>query len=152
MGQWVEVGGETVRIGRRVLEEMGGVVMVAFLGEGAGFVGCEERETVFWGELGGSRGEGLAEVGGRPDIRGGGRSRPSTALRESWWAKSEACHHSRNLRAKMEVGRRILRLERRRRYAFVKRMRGLKMPFVWPGRVPGPAAFGGGSAARAIAW
>lgn len=45
---------------------------------------------------------------------GGGRSRPSAALRESWRAKSDACHHSRNLSAKMEVGRRILRLERRR--------------------------------------
>ena len=51
---------------------------------------------------------------GRPEIMGGGRSRLSAALRESWRAKSEACHHSRNLSAKMEVGRRIFRLDSNR--------------------------------------
>ena len=52
--------------------------------------------------------------GGRPEIVGGGRSSPSAALRVSCRAKSEACHHSRNFKAKMEVGRRILRLDRSR--------------------------------------
>lgn len=47
-------------------------------------------------------------------MRGGGRSRSSTVLRDSCLAKSEACHHSRNLRANIEVGRRILRLESNR--------------------------------------
>ena len=60
-------------------------------------------------------------------MMGGGRSRPSAALRESCRAKSEACHHSRNLSAKMEVGRRILRLERRRGRIAVAKVRGLKM-------------------------
>lgn len=50
----------------------------------------------------------------RPEITGGGRSSPSVALRLSCRAKSEACHHSRNFRAKMLVGRRNLRLDRRR--------------------------------------
>lgn len=47
-------------------------------------------------------------------MRGGGRLRPSAVLRDSCRAKSEACHHSRNLRANIEVGRRILRLESNR--------------------------------------
>ena len=64
---------------------------------------------------------------GRPDIIGGGRSNPSAALRVSCRAKSEACHHSRNLRAKMEVGRRILRLERRRGNMVVIKIRGWKI-------------------------
>lgn len=51
---------------------------------------------------------------GKPAVTGGGRSIPSAAFFDSWRAKSEACHHSRNLRAKMEVGRRILRLDSRR--------------------------------------
>lgn len=44
---------------------------------------------------------------GRPEMTGGGRSRPSAALAVSCLEKSEACHHSRNLRAKMDVGRRM---------------------------------------------
>lgn len=38
----------------------------------------------------------------------------AAVLADSCRAKSEACHHSRNLRKKMDVGRRILRLSRRR--------------------------------------
>lgn len=51
---------------------------------------------------------------GKPAVTGGGKSSPSAAFFDSWRAKSEACHHSRNLSAKMEVGRRILRLDSRR--------------------------------------
>lgn len=51
----------------------------------------EERETVFLvrerfcAELGGSELDGglFRGLGGRPDMRGGGRSRPSVALRDS---------------------------------------------------------------------
>lgn len=50
----------------------------------------------------------------RPEMTGGGSSSPSVALWLSCRAKSDACHHSRNLSAKMLVGRRNLRLERRR--------------------------------------
>ena len=57
---------------------------------------------------------------------GGGRSRPSAAFRDSCRAKSDACHHSRNLRAKIDVGRRILRLESNRGPIVIARVRGLK--------------------------
>lgn len=89
-------------------------------------VGCErgggdeveERETVFWDFVGGellfAEVQGNGDFSGRPEIMGGGSSRPSTAFRESWRAKSDACHHSRNLSANMEVGRRIRKLESKR--------------------------------------
>lgn len=67
-----------------------------------------------WEDLGFLEDRGGEDLVGSPEMIGGERSRPSAALRESWRAKSEACHHSRNLSAKMDVGRRILRLERRR--------------------------------------
>lgn len=82
--------------------------------------------------MGGRRG-----LEGRPEMRGGGSSRPSAAFLESWRAKSEACHHSRNLRANMEVGRRILRLDKSRGVIVEARTKGLKREFVWPGRAPG---------------
>lgn len=66
------------------------------------------------GEVGGKCEGDFCFCWGRPEIMGGGSSRPSIALRESWRAKSEACHHSRNLRANMDVGRRNLRLESKR--------------------------------------
>jgi len=59
-------------------------------------------------------------------MTGGGRSRPSAAFLESCRAKSEACHHSKNFRANIEVGRRILRLERRRGYMTDAKVTGLK--------------------------
>ena len=45
--------------------------------------------------------------GGSPVITGGGSSRPSFAFRDSWRAKSDACHHSKNLSANIDVGNRI---------------------------------------------
>ena len=122
------VGAGTVRMGRREVEDRGGEGCLAGVyDEGGCMVGAVglARETVFvegglddecveealdrfWGGAGG------AALLGRPEMMGGGRSRPSAALRESWRAKSEACHHSRNLSAKMEVGRRIFRLDSRR--------------------------------------
>lgn len=53
-------------------------------------------------------------MGGRPEMRGGGKSRPSAALRDNCREKSEACHHSRNLSANIEAGSRIFRLDKRR--------------------------------------
>lgn len=79
------------------------VVLLVFGSEFCNKAGCLDDDE-----------PGLEFWGGRPEIRGGGSSRPSAALRESWRAKSEACHHSRNFSAKIEVGRRTLRLERRR--------------------------------------
>lgn len=150
------VGKGTVRIGREVVIERGG----RDLGEIGGFVVMvggeeeeeeekEERETVFllavlaiWdGSVGlddaEEGGESFGFGDGRPETSGGGRLRPSAALRESCRAKSDACHHSRNLRAKMEVGRRSFKLARRRGYIIVARVMGLRREFVWPGRLPG---------------
>ena len=168
------VGGATVRMGRCVVDEMGregfgaGEVVVGLV-EGDGGEGWEmgveveeASETVLetvgncvvgeapWMLLGGN---GLDLDGaGSPDIMGGGRSSPSAAFRESCLAKSEACHHSRNLRAKMEVGRRILRLDKRRGRMVVAMVRGLKILLFWPGRAPGPEDEGaGGCIARAMA-
>ena len=136
MGQRVDVfgvGAGTVRIGREVSVEMGGWGLVVYaIGDGGGdrgetgcCCGCgcvcgadEERETVFAGRWLCGRGavcEGATFLAvGIPDMIGGGRSNPSAAFRDNCLAKSEACHHSRNLRAKIEVGRRRRRLDSKR--------------------------------------
>jgi len=150
------VGAGTVRMGRWVVVEVGGEDFGEGFwmglgleegtddGGGSGAVvveGGEERETVLGTVWAGGLvvlelvfrdegREGFDSVGGgRPDIMGGGSSSPSAALRESCRAKSEACHHSRNFRAKMEVGRRILRLERRRGMMSAVIVRGFKRLF-----------------------
>jgi hypothetical protein len=46
-----------------------------------------------------------SEGGIMPFVMGAGMSRVSVALRASWREKSLACHHSRNLSAKIEAGR-----------------------------------------------
>lgn len=129
----VAVGAGTVWIGRCVVEDMGGLGLVGLEGgveaEGGGDVDVwvcedgEERDTVLvvvdrcgddaaafgFSDLGNG-----GELVGRPEMTGGGMSRPSAAFLESWREKSDACHHSRNFKAKIEVGRSILRLARRR--------------------------------------
>ena len=96
-------GAVTVRMGRCDMLEMGGL-----------------KVAESWRIIDGFSGVGLSLADfaecllGRPEVVGGGSSRPSFARRESWRAKSELCHHSRNLSAKIEVGSRIFRLERRR--------------------------------------
>lgn len=60
---------------------------------------------------------------------GGGSSSPSLAFRASCRAKSLACHHSRNLSAKMLVGRRTRRLDRRRAHAVAARIFGFASAF-----------------------
>ena len=113
MGQMEDVeavGGGTVRMGRRDFASMGGLrFAVPAANDFSGSL-PEEPEVV---DVGFPDRDGFCGES-RPDTIGGGSSRPSAALRESWRAKSDACHHSRNFRAKMEVGRRIFRLERRR--------------------------------------
>ena len=80
---------------------------------------------------------------------GGGSSRLSAAFLESCRAKSEACHHSRNLRAKIEVGRRMRREDRSLGPTVRANVLGLKMELLWPGLA---AAVGDlCSVARAIA-
>ena len=129
----VGVGAGTVWIGRCVVEDIGGLGFGGFKGRVDVDVGgdddgwaCEdgeERETVLVvvdpcdDEAGAF---GFSDVGnggglsGRPEMTGGGKSRPSAAFLESWRAKSDACHHSRNFKANIDVGRSILRLERSR--------------------------------------
>ena len=126
------VGAGTVCIGSSDVEDIGGLDLTGLEGTvdadvggdiGSTDAGGEERETVLVvvdcrndeaGAFGFSElGKG-GDLEGRPVMIGGGRSRPSVAFLESCLAKSEACHHSRNLRANSEVGRRILRLDRSR--------------------------------------
>lgn len=100
-------GGGTVRMGRCEAEDMGGeyrwvvlegLVVEEFDGRLGGEVAEEEeRETVFlvmilfsgseagtvFGVLSADEDLDLEVLGGRPETRGGGSSRPSTALRES---------------------------------------------------------------------
>lgn len=87
-------GGVTVRIGSRDEAAIGG------------FGGTIEADNTFSASVDadGFGFENVVEVS--PDITGGGSSMPSVALRDSCRAKSDACHHSRNLSANIEVGRR----------------------------------------------
>lgn len=143
-------GGRTVKMGRWEVEEMGGVGLDAGAERGCGGSGAamaaaeegEERETVLLGRIVGFVGlffsgfvEGSGCEAGRPVTSGGERSSPSVTLRESWRAKSEAYHHSRNLRAKMEVGRRSLRAGRRREY-MAEKVAGFQMLVDCPRRRP----------------
>ena len=140
------------------MEEMGGVRLVRSL---VSFRWTwtveEERDTVFVNFLDGEADWDnfdlslLAIEGGKPDTIGGGRSKPSVAFLDNCRAKSEACHHSRNFRAKIEVGRSSFKLERRRGYTSVAKLLGLKMLDPWPGRARGFVGLGvGGCSARAM--
>ena len=75
--------------------------------------------------------------GGMPDTTGAGRSRASVALRASCREKSLACHHSRNLSAKMDAGRRSFNERRNCGY----RTCGLNQ--LRPGRPARPVVLGG---------
>ena len=94
-----EGGVGTVRIGRRVVEDMTGSMRGCFSDD-------EDVGRAFW------EASRLTEIsfedGGKEGSIGGGNSMFSAALRDNWRAKSEACHHSRNLSAKILVGSRIL--------------------------------------------
>ena len=125
-------GAGTVWIGRSVVEDMGGLGFESFEGRvdvdvgGDDFWVCgegEERDTVLVvadrcdddaGAFGFSDVGNGGGLSGRPEMTGGGKLRPSAAFLESCRAKSDACHHSRNFKAKIAVGRSILRLERSR--------------------------------------
>lgn len=86
---------------------------------------------------------------GIPEMVGAGNSSPSAALRDSCLAKSDACHHSKNLRAKIEVGRRILRLESKRGYTVCVNVLGLNSDCEVDGFAPGKV--GAGAVAEAMA-
>lgn len=83
-----------------------------------------------------------------PEVTGGGKSSASAALRASWCEKSLACHHSRNFRANMEVGRKIFSDPRRCGYMFCG-LRKLNAP---RGLALGASSFAlGGCVASSIA-
>ena len=89
-----------------------------------------------------------------PATIGGGKFKFSVAFLESCVAKSEACHHSRNLSAKIEVGSRSRSAESSFGMTTVAIATGLNM--LVPAAVLCPAALapeeGGGVIACAIAW
>jgi len=111
-------GSGTVRIGRSEVLEIGGDV----LRDSGAF--CGEVEDVFL-----SLPEGsliFTPKRDNPETIGGGNSKPSEAFLESWRAKSEACHHSRNLRKNMLVGSSTFKLLSSLGYSTAARYRGLK--------------------------
>lgn len=99
--------GDTVRMGSCVVADMGALRCEDVL---------EPRDCGF--DVAGAEGVDCCLVAERdlgiPETIGGGRSNPSVAFLVSCRAKSEACHHSRNFRAKMEAGRRNRNEERAR--------------------------------------
>ena len=104
MGHKSESPGEgTVNIGRSDVDDIDGFSISRLLGSfsfaalvaGAFFL-C-------------AAGPNLADRDERPEITGGGNSMPSAAFFDNCLAKSDACHHSRNFRAKILVGKRIFK-------------------------------------------
>jgi len=61
-----------------------------------------------------SGGPGLTDSEGKPEMTGGGNSIPSAAFFDNCLAKSDACHHSKNLSAKILVGSKIFKLPSKR--------------------------------------
>lgn len=99
IGHKCEEGGEgTVRIGSKEVDDMIGSM-------------CDDLSDVdvycpFSKAAAFCAANCLAD-GGSEGRMGGGSSMFSAAFLDSWRAKSEACHHSRNLSAKILVGNRI---------------------------------------------
>lgn len=127
MGQNCDEGGEgTVSMGRRVEEDIGGSMRCGLSVRADG--SYIFSETCFWLE------SICFAVGGNEGRMGGGRSMFSAAFLDNWRAKSDACHHSRNLRANMLVGKRILRELNSRGCTVRARFRGEKSEPRSPGR------------------
>jgi len=112
IGQFEEaVGGATVKIGRFVVAETGGFIF--------SFSSCSFSSSFAWSfsspEVANVTPDfcAVAVDGtgfGMPVIVGAGNSNPSAAFLLNCLAKSLACHHSRNLSAKIDVGSKIFRL------------------------------------------
>ena len=130
------VGFGTVNMGRYVVDEIGAG---AFFSSVAAFSAdfFSESATAF-----------LRVPLIRPEIIGGGSSRPSAAFRDSCLAKSDACHHSRNFSANIDVGSKNRREDRSLGPTTCVIVLALNMLFDWPGRA---AATGFGAVAAAIA-
>lgn len=111
----LETGG-TVKMGRFVVAETGGLDFCLSSFTSVASLSRSFSSSVVANVTPDLEGvvEAAAGVFGIPEMVGAGNSSPSAALRDSCLAKSDACHHSKNLRAKIEVGRRIFRLDSRR--------------------------------------
>lgn len=142
MGQSCDEGGEgTVSIGRRVKDDIGGSMPCALSAADDGFCAFSDASLCL---------EVICFADGGSDGRmGGGRSMFSAAFLDSWRAKSDACHHSRNFRANMLVGNRILRELNNRGCMVRTRLRGERREPPSPGRA-GPALRGAVASAMAL--
>lgn len=142
MGQTPDVSGvglETVYIGNSVVLEIGG----SSIGSGARIFSFSElvsRPSLF--------SNCFAAGAGNPVMTGGGSSRPSFALRDSCLAKSDACHHSKNFKAKIDVGSNIFNEPANQGPVTCVKIRLLKIELVWPGRA---AVVGAACVANAMA-
>lgn len=133
MGHNVDDGGKgTVRIGRRVVEDIGGSMRCGWSDRDDVGRAFSEDSPCF---------EGCFADGGNEGNIGGGRSMFSAAFLDSCRAKSEACHHSRNLSAKILVGRRIFSELNKRGSMLLAMFLGEKMDPPSPGRA-GPTFLG----------
>lgn len=131
IGHSVDEGGVgTVRMGRSVIEEIGGFMVCAF-SEDAVDGRCFSSDSASF----------LFAAGGREGNIGGGRSMFSAAFLDNCRAKSEACHHSKNLSAKMLVGKRIFSELRSRGVTLRAIFLGEKIEPPSPGRA-GPTFLG----------
>lgn len=142
IGHSADDGGEgTVNMGRRVIEEIGGSMRWVLSED-------EEVGRGFSKASVGLDGCCLAE-GGREGSIGGGRSIFSAAFRDNCRAKSEACHHSRNLRAKMLVGSNIFNELKSRGCTLRTRFLGESIDPPSPGRA-GPTFLGAVASSMAL--
>lgn len=131
IGQSVDDGGVgTVRIGRSVVDEMIGS-MCFCLSDDAVDGRCFSFESTSFG----------FDAGGNEGSIGGGRSMFSAAFLDNCLAKSEACHHSKNLSAKMLVGSRIFNELSNRGCMLLAKFLGVNIDPPSPGRA-GPTFLG----------
>lgn len=100
----------TVKIGRDVIDDIGGV--------GRGIVSSARDFSVLGERLGCLEAAVAAAGRSMPDTTGGGRSSASLVLWNSSREKSLACHHSRNFKAKIDTGSRSLSDRRISGYIF----------------------------------
>lgn len=119
-------GGGTVRMGRKEMLDIGGDTALGRVEALGSSFSASSEPLVSESNVTPDFSLPTDGVGsGRPETIGGGSSSPSAAFRESWRAKSLACHHSRNFNAKMDVGSRIFRLDNILGYTECVSVRGL---------------------------
>lgn len=139
MGQRCEVagvGGGTVRMGSRVADDMGGSIRFALSADDEFGRFDPEFESLS------SAFDAGFVFGRRFGSTGGGSSMFSAAFRDSCRAKSDACHHSRNLRANIEVGSSILRDDSKRGYTLLAMFLGVNIDPPSPGLADPTPGFG----------